>query len=315
MIRKVVISTAWHPVCVGTYLRRGFEALGHTVVAVGPTSGQVQPWPGCEGKLYPAADVALTWPPGNTMQPAVLAALEELTDGASLWVDIDGGYRVPICARQWPGLKRVYVNTDPHVTGLGLSPSSPRLSEWDMSYMMQLMPGRGGWLPYAADREWFQPEIAATAPPDLLVSVPGAIYPEREDLAVELAGHLGFGKVGGPGIGGIYAEHAAWLRRAKVVVVWPLSTDLPCRVFEALACGRPVVVRESVSLCAMQVNGLLPPAGIRVVSRQREVLPAVRELLHEFWTPEGVHVQPSFLPAGNFWEDRAQQIIERRQLP
>lgn len=311
MAPKIVLCTAWYPISVGTYLLRAMERMGHKVITVGPSSGEVQPWPGCEGLRFPAPRVDVPLQPGPVISTATMGRLQEFVKDADLWVDIDGGYRAPISTKRTL-FPRIYINTDPHVSGFGLAPDSPRLAEYAMSYQMQLYPGRGGWLPYAADSEWFSPAVAPVTP-DLEVAVPGAPYPDREDLAVEL--ERAFGGCGFPVRGTYGKEHAAELKRAKVIVAWPLSTDLPMRVFEALAVGRPVVTRESASLERLQVQGLLPSDAVRSCNLRRDVLRCVRDQLRAYWPYPTVTRLPSLLPAGNFWEDRARQIIERRQFP
>jgi hypothetical protein len=61
----------------------------------------------------------------------------------------------------------------------------------------------------------------------------------------------------GPERATIGPAYAAELRRAPVAVVWPLADDLPCRVFEAAACGRRVLTAAGFDLHALQCRGVM----------------------------------------------------------
>lgn len=245
---KLAISSWWFPVCVAKYLLRAAMRAGHEVATVGPSMGDRMAWPGS-----PEFDGEGVWPNALWTQKFGWGFRDRgrgrsqvlgIAEWCDLWLDVDGGW---LLREKLPTRRRVYVNSDPHVASAaaagddsgGFARRTPAFC--DAGYTMQSNYGweGAGWLPYAFDPEYHRPDPAQA--PEVDICMVGAPYPARDQLA-QLFRELGL-SVLGPGFGPIGASYAKELRRGRVVVVWPLADDLPCRVFEGLACGRPVVTR------------------------------------------------------------------------
>ena len=87
---------------------------------------------------------------------------------------------------------------------------------------------------------------------DADVTVLGMPYTKRTMVAKELA-RRGFRVL--EGMGTIFESYARDLHRAPVCFIWSLKDDVPCRVFEAAACGLAIVVNDSI---AHHIHEILP---------------------------------------------------------
>lgn len=306
---KLVLSNAWWPMCVGKYLLRAARRAGHEVRTIGPSSGdRIDVW---EEPLSIAGEgVAPDICADATTTPERLVELDRLAleaaEWCDLWLDVDGGWFIyaPLPAR-----RRVLVATDPHCASW-----CPRNNyaeqRWFVSevFVMQsayARPGEG-WLPYAFDPEWFRPD--ATVPRTGDVTNLGAPYPDRCGISDALAAR-GL-RVLGPGRRCIGDAHRRELCSAPVAIVWPLSDDLPCRVFEALACERTVVSRVNPEIARLGLGGA-------VVERHTvaEVIDTAALLAHLGGGSEACARRFAELVKPHTWDARLAQLIEGRLEP
>jgi hypothetical protein len=230
---------------------------------------------------------------------------ESFAAWSDLWIDVDGGW---FLAAQLGADRRVGVATDPHIGAKFPDYSGERMRKFtDRVYMMQspyCAPG-DGWLPYGFDPEWHKP---AAAVPDFDVTNLGACYPERIELSVRLRA-AGM-RVLGPERATIGPAYAAELRRAPVAVVWPLADDLPCRVFEAAACGVFVVTRDVPDL---DQRGIAPPPMFCYRARN---LSELITFCCEFPRPCTTKPEASAaFRAAHSWDARLAQLVEGRDQP
>ena len=313
----VALSGAWMPVSVLQYLARGFEPWADVLrVGTWPREGSWLPW-GPEGHLGEGYTVAA---PYRTQRPHVLVDENgdvtvtpgdptwerARSDGVDAWFDVDGGWAwtagLPVqCA--YRGL----VVTDPHCEGWRAAEHADLRGRVDVVWQMQ----SGPWLRdgdlvlnYAYDAGWHRSVPVATSHD---VTILGQPYAEREHLAARLR-DAGL-RVLGPGVVGVGEEYAAALCRAPVAVVWPLAADLPARYFEALACGRAVVVRRVEDL-----QRVLPAesdrVGVNVVDDLDHAVENV-VLCHGTLALEAA-IDPAALAlqvAGHSWADRARSLL------
>lgn len=241
---RIILASAWFPVGVGAYLLRAARRIQKTnpaleVVTVGPTSG-AQCW--APEFQYPEHAIYPTYPDGG-----VILDHAETFKAPDLWVDIDGAYftdrKMP-----WP---HAIVATDPHIAEQGGTWTYELQREVaDFFFCMQkpyCLPGTNAGrradihLPYAYDPEVFHPYPDQKMDAD--VTVLGVPYPKRT-LVVEELRRRGFKVLAG--MGSVYEEYARDLCRAPVAFIWSLKDDVPCRVFEAAACGRVLVVNQDI---------------------------------------------------------------------
>lgn len=248
---RLVLSTAWFPVCVGVYLLRAARRAGHDVMTVGP-SWHRMPWPDADpttdwSEFVVTPDILFDergWVHTTTENPW------ERLGRAELWIDVHGGWFWQCDTGR---VRRVLVATDPHVPAKSWSyePLRPLV---DRVFVMQRAQCRDGdvWLPYAYDPEWHRDPGDVAEDHD--VCMIGAAYPERDEIAAYLRAE-GV-RVLGPGRGPIGPAYARELCHAPLCAVWPMADDIPARVFEALACRRAVV-----TTCVPGMQELCLPAG------------------------------------------------------
>ncbi len=305
---RIVLSNAWWPMCVGKYLLRAAKRAGHEVRTVGPTSGdRIDVW-----------EVPIDLP-GEGVQPDITGMgqkpieeavaderkLAEFADWADLWLDVDGGWFI---YARIPTRRRVLVATDPHVNWVERFSYAEQRRLVDETYTMQsnYLPG-AKWLPYAYDPEWFWPEAVERT---CDVTNLGASYPDRCDISDELD-RRGV-RVLGPGRTCIGDAHRRQLCSAPVAMVWPLSDDLPCRVFEALACERLVVTKPNPELARLGLAHCVVDAKTRAEAITRGVGRdprghVAREAAHVGRAAAATHRRPELAmnePASD-WETRS----------
>lgn len=232
---RIVLASAWFPVGVGAYLLRAARRIQKTNpdlewVTVGPTSG-----PQCWAPEFQYPKHAITPDVPAFPNPLMRAAFSEQCD---LWIDIDGAYFTDAKL----ACPHAIVATDPHIAEQGGTWTYELQREIaDFFFCMQkpyCLPSTNAGrradihLPYAYDPEVFHPYPDQKMDAD--VTVLGVPYPKRT-LVVEELRRRGFKVLAG--MGSVYEEYARDLCRAPVAFIWSLKDDVPCRVFEAAACG------------------------------------------------------------------------------
>lgn len=263
---KLVISAWWFPVGVPVYLARAARRLGHEVVTVGPSACDAF-WKDGDPAFRESWERHAVTPdvPAIESQAGHTAAWEdpavvERVRGADLWLDVDGGWLLDGYLPEHLVKRRVYVCTDPHVESEAWrarefinTPRPAGTAPVDAVYMMQYAqcrPEAGEfWMPYAFDPEWHRPFNDVEMDHD--VTIIGAMYEGRCLLAEHLTRH-GL-RVLGPGRGPVAEDYSRQLCRAPVAIVWPLSNDVPARLFEALACRRRVVMLHKPGMGLMEL--------------------------------------------------------------
>jgi hypothetical protein len=299
---RLVISSAWYPVCVATYLLRAARRMGHDVTCVGPSSGDTIPWEG--GKTFPGCGIT-----GTVNDPASAAAVARDTD---LWIDVDGGW---FAAADLAARRRALVVTDPHCASSDPAWTGDAARKYAGEvYVMQGPYRQAGdkWLPYAYDPEWFRPmDVPRTHDLTNL----GCPYLDRHRLSAALVS-CGL-RVLGPGRTAIGRDHAALLCAAPLAVVWPMADDLPCRVFEALACGRMVVTRGVPDALALLSGPDSHPALARSVAfaySLEDCADVVLQLVRNR-TAEMAPLPNPAAVAAHTWDARLLQLIDGRSAP
>lgn len=307
---NLVISSSWWPAAPAVYLLRAARRAGHDVRTIGPTSGdRCAMWD--DAPSFPGFGVTPDLPLDPDAPPHPMSRenrfASELAGWADLWLDVDGGFFIaaPIRTR-----RRVLVATDPHCASWCSRNNYAAQRAFfppENVYVMQSRYARPGekWLPYGYDPEWFFPE---DAPQTHDVTNLGAPYPERVAISEALTAR-GL-RVLGPGRTAVGPEHRRQLCAAPVAIVWPLADDLPCRVFEARACGRVVVTSTRVADLRRPglgdytfscPNGNDPPEYIARIAAS--LSPGRRP-----------RVPPEFV-AAHTWDARLAQLIEGRAAP
>lgn len=284
---RLVLASAWYPVGVGAYLLRAARRIQKTnpdlqVVTVGPTSG-AQCW--APEFQFPEHAIRPDFVPtdsrpdcGSLVYQVEQAVAEGRIGPPDLWIDIDGGWFTNGVMKYWP---HAIVATDPHIPEQGGTWTYERQREVaDFFFCMQKpychygaavedeargehevtregIPGshekttrQDYFLPYAYDPEVFHPYPDQAMDAD--VTVLGVPYPKRTLVAQEL-NRRGFRVLAG--MGSVYEKYARDLCRAPVCFIWSLKDDVPCRVFEAAACGVDLVVNASI---AEEIRAILP---------------------------------------------------------
>lgn len=317
---KIAISSYHVPVSVANYLRRAALRLGHEVVLMGSTSGNRIPWPDSPTRAF--GGVAAT-------------DLVESHD-ADIQIDVDGA----LYDERPAPCPRALVLTDPHI---GDIPPTPWPAEWrespqkfpmtgvcealaDPRYLYEKQRAHAAsvgskvfcmqWvqrrpdeflLPYAYDPEWHQ----VTAPLDITgakATLLGAPYVERQILAKKL-NDAGLRTLG-PGRGLYGKEYAAALCSAPVAVVWPLRDDVPGRAFEALACGRRLVMKRVPACEEILYPFLASSKQVTFVDTMDEAVAAVAEA-YSSEAKFGEQWSTSRMAATgrHSWDDRLEKIL------
>jgi len=301
---RIVLSSYFAPVSVGNYLRRAALRLGHDVVCFGSTTEDVQPWP----------DAEIRAPGVGVPASAIVVDPLEAARGADVWIDVDGW-------SYYPGdvpIPRALIATDPHlvhywdetVPQTDYARYEPQRELMKRTggkfFTMQLAYRRAGdeFVPYGFDREWcFPPEREPTSY-EYDVTILGAPYHERVLIAEHLR-EWGF-HVRGPGREGIGLDYRAALCSAPVAIVWPLGDDIPARLNEATACGRFVIMKDTVLLrrAPVQIVGCMELA--KDEQEVRMILSAAVE--------SGYRLKPHSIARDAqiaTWENRLAQILRR----
>lgn len=317
---KIAISSYHVPVSVANYLRRAALRLGHEVVLMGSTSGNRIPWPDSPTRAF--GGVAAT-------------DLVESHD-ADIQIDVDGA----LYDERPAPCPRALVLTDPHI---GDIPPTPWPAEWrespqkfpmtgvcealaDPRYLYEKQRTHAAsvgskvfcmqWtqrrpdeflLPYAYDPEWHQ----VTAPLDITgakATLLGAPYVERQILAKKL-NDAGLRTLG-PGRGLYGKEYAAALCSAPVAVVWPLRDDVPGRAFEALACGRRLVMKRVPACEEILWSRSYHPKQIAFVDTMDEAVAAVAESSELPVTSDDARTNAMWTEMNEHsWDSRLKEIL------
>jgi hypothetical protein len=296
---KIAISSRWFPACVALYLDRAARRMGHVVTRCGPTSGEFTGWPDCgEQQNAVGWGVRVDIPPMPDGEPRHVA-LEDLSYSTDLWIDVDGSY---FCGGDLSPRRRALVVTDPHVEGMECVKQREFVDEVYVMQSPYLRPC-DRWLPYGYDPEWHRSMRNVATIYD--VTNLGAPYEERVAISETLTRH---GKrVLGPGRGLMGPKYAEALQMAPAAIVWPLKDDLPCRVFEALACGRQVLTKNVPDLEDLAALGLALPVFVF------DTAPSL--LGRVIGSGELSPLSLPFDGARHTWDARLQQIIEGRPRP
>lgn len=352
---RIVLASLWFPVGVAAYLLRAARRIQKAqlpdakdfleVVTVGQTHG-AECW-GFKEFQFPehAVRPQIEVPLGSHDRMGIVSGwtVEQVKNlgGCDLWIDVDGGTFTD-ATMPWP---HAVVATDPHmdIEEHGkhwtyerqrevadfffcmqrpycresvleqADPSKPR----DVEQEWRLRPS-DHFLPYAYDPEVFHPYPDQKMDAD--VTVLGIPYTKRMEVAKALQAR-GFTVLAG--MGTVYERYARDLCRAPVCFIWSLKDDVPCRVFEAAACGRAIVLNHSI---LHQVADILP--GLRFAefgydeasSTEAEmILSAVQAVEGLFgkngrtWVPRPVikdlqEAAPAAV-SGHTWDARLRQIV------
>jgi hypothetical protein len=301
---RIVLSSAWYPVCVGVHLARAARRLGHEVRTVGPTSGDEIPWE--SPTRFEGRGVVPDVPTIGAHNGIETAAVVRVAEWSELWIDVDGGWFLPL---ELPTTRRrVLVVTDPHIGDVaeGFAARTQRafFAPSDV-FVMQSPYARPGecWLPYGFDPEWFFPDPDVACDAD--VTNLGAPYPERVEITEELR-RRGL-VVLGPRRDSMGDAHRRQLCRAPEAVVWPVRDDLPGRVFEAAACGAHVFTKAVPD--AWRIGGMGITFGVNL--SMGSLIEAVARQAKRV----GPRAAFSLASPAHSWDARLQQIIDGRRAP
>lgn len=252
---RIVLSSLWAPVGVAAYLLRAARRLGLEVVTVGPTMG-ADCW-GFKEFHFPEHAIYPQWPDAVITVQSFGSAHNRF-EKPDLWIDVDGGHFTDH-PMPWP---HAVVATDPHMdlAEHGEHWAYKRQREVaDFFFCMQRpyiqanhtcgIHKQDHFLPYAYDPAVFHPYPDQKMDAD--VTVLGLPYTKRRAVAAELQ-RRGFRVLAG--MGTIYEKYARDLCRAPVCFIWSLKDDVPCRVFEAAACGRLIVANDSIHQAIVHIE-------------------------------------------------------------
>jgi glycosyltransferase involved in cell wall biosynthesis len=247
---KVVISAIWYPLAMATYFWRAFERRKDVdLIVAGPFTGAWIPWLygiHLPQKYVKAPDVPL---PKETISQHIPSFVVEcqLPWTPDLWVQIDAGWHFA----NRPNAKVVaHVQTDPHV--LKFAYDLPKAYS-DLNFCMQkiyMQPGEI-YLPYAFDPtvHYPMPEVEKIYDACLI----GLQYPTRNGLVNRLQSH---GLKVKYETGLVFDEYRLAYNQSKVALSWSTLDDIPCRVFEALGMGLPLVANVVPDMKEFFENGI-----------------------------------------------------------
>ncbi len=302
---KILVSARQFPVTMSRYWEGGFEALGHTVIRVGPIDPRgpdIVPWsPPAMLPQYAKMPDVLTPNVDVWHLDQVLSMVEKpdliVQAGDVFWLDGDAPEGIP----------NVIVATDPHAVDV-----HPRLVHADLFVSMQKFyldrdfkgyTGKKTWIPYG-----YEPTIHRKLEnePDLFdVCFIGLPYPQRtatleqmQQRDIKVLNRLGI----------VYHESNKLYNQSKIAFNWASQQDTPARVFEGMAAG-----------CMMLTNRLPDLPHLGFVENVHYVgfdtaEEAVEKVLYYLGRPEEMK---NIADAGHAfvepmsWKNRAAQLLER----
>jgi glycosyltransferase involved in cell wall biosynthesis len=233
---KIVLSSIWYPLCMGTYFWRALKRRQDVqLTVVGPYTGTMIPWQGgmnLPAKYAIAPDIPLPYPTYSPYDPSIVEAA--LGFEPDIWLQIDAG----LCATRRPKCKvSAHVATDPHC----LSYDLPR-SYSDKFFNMQTPYFKEGdyWLPYAADPIWHRP-LDVDRKLNLDACLIGIQYQQRIQW-VDALRRKGYNVRMETGLVGEECREA--YSHVLVGLHWSSLLDLAARPFELMSMGLcPIINR------------------------------------------------------------------------
>ena len=243
---KVVISYLAFPLTMANYFIRAFQRREDVeLFTTGPFHGDFIPWNygmHLPHKYVYTPDYCL---PANSPNHSLPAQVIEphLPWTPDLWIQIDSNFH--FATRPHANVVAL-VQPDPHV----LDYSVPR-GYSDYSFCMQSNYMKLGdiYLPYAFDPTLHYPQDLPKENDGCLIG----LHYENRNLLVYRLRQRGF-KIH-YSIGEIYDEYARIYNQSKVALSWSTLQDLPCRVWEGMALGLPVLTNRVPDLNNFFVDG------------------------------------------------------------
>jgi hypothetical protein len=232
---RVTMGGIHYPLSMMSWFIRAFrQRKDIDLWLFGPFSGTYTPWMygiHMPQKYVVTPDFPL---PQQSIQQSISSAIinAQMPWIPDITIQIDAGWHL---ADRPAGNIVVHIQTDPHV----LKPyyALPK-SYSDINFCMQLQYSEVGeiYLPYAADETvcYPMPEVDKIYDACLI----GLQYPTRNSLVQRLQSH-GLSVKYETGL--IFDEYRMAYNQSKIALNWSTLEDVPCRFFEGMAMGLPMV--------------------------------------------------------------------------
>lgn len=303
---KVVISGIHYPMTMMVYFIRAFDQRKDVeLVTAGPFTGSYIPWMygmHVQQKYVKIPDIPL---PKETIHQRIPSSVisHQLPWIPDLFIQVDAGWF--LSDKPKAGIV-AHIQTDPHV----LKPqyAVPK-SYSDLKFCMQDTYREPDeiYLPYAADETLYypMPEVEKIYDACLI----GLQYPTRNELV---------GLLRGKGLnikyttGEIFDEYRLSYNQSKVALNWSTLLDVPCRFFEGMALGLPVVsniVPDQAKL------GFIEGEDFLGFNNVHEGADQVVRLLHNVELCNRIAKNGyTKVLASHLWSIRAEQILKEANL-
>lgn len=299
---KVVITGLIYPMTMLHWFWRAFERREDVDLFVaGPFSDNRIPWN--FGMDLPKKYVKmpnLPLPENARNIPSKFIQMQ-LPWKPDLWLEIDAGWHL---ADKPEATVVAHIQTDPHVLK-GFYQQI--IGRSDIEYCMQMCyMDQGEWyLPYAADETVLRP---LDIPKEYDACLIGLHYDQRNDLVRKIKdkGHSVYYS-----LGEIYDDYNLKYNQSRTALSWSTLDDTPCRVFEAMAMGIPLVTNRTPDLSNFFVDG----EHYLGFSNVNEGVKQVEKFLNEpdYAANVAGNAYRKVL-AGHTWGHRVQQILEQAKL-